>query len=76
MGLHNLLSRWWRLDGTVGYFIASEHLREIIFYDYFGTPCAIPREAEKVLAGLYGSDWRVPVQSKRWTDFLATMPDC
>lgn len=72
--LHTLLSRLTGFNDTVGYFIRGDHLTELTSFDFFGTSCPIPRQAEKVLTGLYGDDWKVPKKSQRWTDYLSSAP--
>lgn len=72
--LHTALSREWGMDATIGYFIKNEFLEDLIELNFQGTLCPIPREAEEVLEGLYGENWRKPHKASRWTDYLRKPP--
>ena len=54
---------------TEGYVIPAHYLDNVIDYPFLGSTFKVPKNHEKLLAYLYGEDWRIPKENVSPTNY-------
>lgn len=68
------ISKWlsskYELDEVMGYYIPVSFFGEGVCLDYHGEKCRVPSQFTEVCKAIYGNDWKTPIKSSHWTEFL------
>jgi len=73
------LPTYWSLDKhdlsfrRIGYSTPRAMLDTFEFVEFSGVRCRTPKEAERILAYVYGDDWRTPKVEYDWTEDSASV---
>ena len=66
----NWLELKFSLGGTFGYTYPSKYSDSKIEIAYGREVAVIPKNADRICNAIYGPNWKTPIKSDHWTQFL------